>query len=123
MYFAEFVRSYTATINSVDDSVGRIYEALRQAGKLDDTLLVFSSDNSFLLGEHGMIDKRTMHEESIRVPLLVRYPPLIKPGTVIDEMVLSIDIAPSILDIAGSEPLGKVDGASWKRLAGVPRTP
>jgi N-acetylglucosamine-6-sulfatase len=114
--FGEFVRSYVGTINSVDDSTGRIYAALETAGVLDETLLVFTSDNSFLLGEHGMIDKRTMHEESIRVPLLVRYPPLIKPGTVIDQQVLNIDLAPTIVEICGARPLENIHGRSWKQL-------
>lgn len=114
--FAEFVRSYTATIKSVDDSVGRLYRALERTGQLDNTLLIFAGDNGFFLGEHGMTDKRTMHEPSIRVPLLVRYPKLIRPGTVVRPMVLNIDLGPSILDICGAEPLGDVDGMSWKRL-------
>ncbi len=116
--FAEFVRSYTATIKSVDDSVGRIYQTLKEMGELDNTLFIFSSDNPFLLGEHGMIDKRTMHEESIRVPLLVRYPPLIPLGTEVEEMVLNIDLAPSVLDICGAEPLKNIHGMSWKKLLG-----
>jgi len=83
---------------------------------LDNTLLVFASDNGFLLGEHGMTDKRTMHEPSIRIPLLVRYPPLVGPGTVIEQMVLNIDLAPSVLDICGVAGLGQVHGQSFKRL-------
>jgi arylsulfatase A-like enzyme len=114
--FAQFVRCYTATIKSVDDSVGRIYQTLKDLGQLDNTLLIFASDNGFFLGEHGMTDKRTMHEPSIRVPLLVRYPGLIRPGTVIRQMVLNIDLAPSILEICGAEPLKHVHGMSWKRL-------
>ncbi len=114
--FAEFVRAYTATIKSVDDSTGRVYRALKETGRLDDTLLIFAGDNGFLLGEHGMTDKRTMHEPSIRVPLLARYPRLIEPGTVIDQMVLNIDLAPSILDICGAAPLGDIHGRSWKPL-------
>jgi len=114
--FAAFVRAYLATINSIDDSAGRICDALRETGQLDRTLLIFTSDNGFFLGEHGMMDKRTMHEPSIRVPLVVRYPPLVRPGTVVDRMVLNLDIAPSILDICGAEPLPKVHGQSWKRL-------
>lgn len=114
--FAEFVRAYTATIVSVDDSVGRIYEALREMGQLGNTLLIFIGDNGFFLGEHGMTDKRTMHEPSIRVPLLVRYPKLIRPGTVVDQMVLNIDLAPSILEICGEKPLENIHGVSWKRL-------
>lgn len=114
--FEDFVRSYAGTINSVDDSVGEIYKTLRQIGELDNTLFVFTSDNGFLLGEHGMIDKRTMHEESIRVPLVVRYPKLIKGGTIVKEQVLNIDVAPSILDICSAKPLEDIHGASWKGL-------
>ena len=114
--FERFVRSYTATINSVDDSVGRIHAALAERGVLDRTIFVFSSDNGFLLGEHGMIDKRTMHEESIRVPLVVRYPARIEAGTRITEQVLSIDLAPSLLELAGAPPLPRIHGASWVRL-------
>ena len=114
--FGTFVRSYTGTINSVDDSVGEIYRALRDIGELDNTLFIFTSDNPFLLGEHGMIDKRTMHEESIRVPLIVRYPKLIAPGTVVKEQVLNIDLSPSIVEICGAEPLKNIHGKSWKQL-------
>ncbi|MCH7556666.1 MAG: sulfatase [Planctomycetes bacterium] len=114
--FAEFVRAYTATIKSVDDSVGRVYQTLKELGRLDNTVLVFTSDNGFFLGEHGMTDKRTMHEPSIRVPLLVRYPKLIRPGTVIDKMVMNVDLAPSILDICQAEPLTNIHGRSWKKL-------
>ena len=114
--FAEFTRAYTATIKSVDDSLGRVYQTLKELGRLDNTVLVFTSDNGFFLGEHGMTDKRTMHEPSIRVPLLVRYPRLIRPGTVIDKMVMNVDLAPSILDICGAEPLKNIHGKSWKKL-------
>ncbi|UCG46681.1 MAG: sulfatase [Phycisphaerales bacterium] len=116
--FEDFVRSYTGTINSVDDSVGDIYRTLEAVGELDNTLFIFTSDNSFLLGEHGMIDKRTMHEESIRVPLIVRYPRLIRPKTVIREQVLNIDLAPSIVDICGAGALRNIHGKSWKQLLG-----
>jgi len=114
--FGDFERSYVATINSVDDSVGRMYETLQKMGELDNTLIVFCGDNGFLLGEHGMIDKRTMDEASIRVPLLVRYPKLIKPGTKIDEMVLNIDLAPSILNICGVAPFAHAHGQTFKPL-------
>jgi len=114
--FGDFVRSYLGTILSVDDSVGAICHALKETGRLEDTVIIFTSDNGFLLGEHGMIDKRTMHEESIRVPLLVRYPKRIRPGSVIDEMVLNIDLAPSIVELCGAAPLPKVHGRSWAVL-------
>ena len=117
--FARMVRAYWGTIQSVDDSVGRLYEFLKQRGELDNTLIIFTSDNGLLEGEHGMVDKRTGHEPSIRIPLVVRYPgltPADKPR-VIEQIVATIDFAPSILDICGAPPLEKVHGQSWKRLA------
>jgi arylsulfatase A-like enzyme len=114
--YGKFVRSYLGTLLSVDDSVGRLYEALRETGQLDRTLIVFTSDNGFALGEHGRVDKRTMYEESIRVPLIVRYPPLVSKGKVIKDMVLNLDLAPSILDLCGAPPLADIDGWSWKPL-------
>ncbi len=115
--FERFVRSYTATINSVDDSVGRVYEALQALGVLDNTIFVFASDNGFLLGEHGMIDKRTAHEASTRVPLVVRYPPRFAAGTIIEQQVLNIDLAPSLVELAGAAVLPDAQGLSWVALA------
>ncbi len=117
--FAKMVRAYRGTIMSVDDSVATIYSYLDKAGELDDTLFIFTGDNGILEGEHGMVDKRTMAEPSIRVPLVVRYPRLVEPSRprVIDEQVLTIDFAPSILDICKAEPLPKTHGRSWKKLA------
>jgi len=120
--FAAFVRAYAATTMSVDDSVGRLYETLRATGQLDNTLIIFAGDNGFFLGEHGMMDKRAMQEPSIRIPMLIRYPALARPGTVVDRMVLNLDLAPSILDICGAPPLPKVHGKSFRPLlAGNPR--
>src|SRR4051794_36542797 len=127
--FAAMARAYWGTILSVDDSVGRLYNTLKELGQLDNTLFIFTADNGLLNGEHGMVDKRTMHEPSIRVPLVVRYPGLISGDRgqesgdrgqgprVIDKQVLTIDFAPSILDICGAPPLKKTHGASWKKLA------
>jgi N-acetylglucosamine-6-sulfatase len=114
--FERFVRSYVATINSVDDSVGRIYAALERSGELDNTIFIFASDNGFLFGEHGMIDKRTMHEASIRVPLVVRYPVSIKPGTVVREHVLSLDLAPSVMEMTVAQEMDNIQGLSWAPL-------
>ncbi len=116
--FEAMTRSYWATILSVDDSVGRLLQTLTELGILDDTLILFMSDNGLLNGEHGMVDKRTMHEPSIRVPLLARYPgltPLNRPK-VIEKMVLHIDIAPTVLDLCGAEPLKNIHGKSWKAI-------
>ena len=117
--FAAMTRAYWGTVLSVDDSVGRVYQALKELGQLDNTLFIFTTDNGLLNGEHGMIDKRTMHEASIRLPLIVRYPGLTAPEKprVVHEMVLTTDFAPTILDICGAEPLPNVHGRSWKSLA------
>ena len=114
--YDNFIRTYLGTLLSVDDSVGEVYEALKAMGELDNTLLLYGSDNGFMIGEHGAVDKRTMYEESIRVPLLVRYPELIREPRVVNEMVLSEDVAPSILDICGVKPLRNIHGMSWKNL-------
>jgi arylsulfatase A-like enzyme len=128
--FAAMTRAYWSTIQSVDDSVGRLYNTLKETGQLDNTLFIFTADNGLLNGEHGMVDKRTMHEPSIRVPLVVRFPALNRSPhapredgitrsvmTTIDQQVLTLDFALSILDICGVAPLKKVHGASWKKLA------
>ncbi len=114
--YDKFVRAYLGTLLSVDESVGFLYETLRDCGLLDETLIIFTSDNGFALGEHGRVDKRTMYEESIRVPLLARYPRLIRPGTRVRQMVLNVDLAPSIMDICGAKPLEDIDGRSWQPL-------
>src|SRR5438045_5330804 len=100
-------RAYWGTIKSVDDSVGRLYDTLKEIGQLDNTLIIFMTDNGLLNGEHGMVDKRTMHEPSIRLPLVMRYPGLMSTDEprVVDQMVLTEDMAPSILDICGAPPL------------------
>ena len=97
--------------------MGRLYAALERSGELENTVFVFASDNGFLFGEHGMIDKRTMHEASIRVPLVVRYPKAIKPGTVVKEHVLSLDMAPSIMELTVGGKMANIQGLSWARLA------
>ena len=117
--FASMVRSYRATILSVDDSVGRLLRLLEERGELENTLVVFTADNGLLEGEHGMVDKRTMHEPSIRVPLVVRAPGL-APRTV-DSMILTQDFAPSLLDLCGVPPLPASHGRSWAPIArGLP---
>lgn len=117
--FAQMERSYWGTILSVDDSVARLYAFLERTGQLDDTLIIYTADNGILSGEHGMIDKRTMHEPSIRIPLVVRFPGLTPPDQprVIEQQVLTTDFAPSIIDICGAQPLPKTHGASWRGLA------
>ncbi len=116
--FAAMTRAYWSTILSVDDSVGALYSTLKELGQLDNTIFVFMGDNGLLNGEHGMVDKRTMHEPSIRIPIIVRYHGLtpIDNPKVIKQMVLTLDIAPSILDLCKAEPLKNIHGKSFKKL-------
>jgi len=116
--FAAMTRAYWSVIRSVDDSVGRLVATLRDLGQLEDTLVIFMGDNGLLNGEHGMVDKRTMHEPSIRIPLIIRYPGLVPVDQpkVVASQVLTLDLAPSVLDLCGVAPIKKTDGRSFKKL-------
>ena len=101
------------TLMAVEESVGDIFRALQETGQLDKTVIVFASDNGYFYGEHGLsVERRLAYEESIRMPLLVRYPRLIKAGTVRDEMALNIDLAPTLLALAGVPVPSNVQGRS-----------
>ena len=95
------IRNYSRTIVGIDENVGRVLATLSQLKLSEDTVVVYASDNGFLLDEHGLTDKRAAYEESIRVPLLLRYPRLGRAGTVSDATVLNIDLAPTLLRLAG----------------------
>ncbi len=114
--FTNMVRAYWGTVLSVDDSIGRLTQYLRETKQYDNTLIIFMGDNGLLEGEHGMVDKRTMHEPSIRIPLIARGPGITN-QKVLKQQVLTIDMAPSILDLCGAKPIPGVQGKSWKPLA------
>jgi N-acetylglucosamine-6-sulfatase len=113
MDFDTFYRRYCETLLSVDESIGRIIEYLEDNNLTEDTLVMYMGDNGFVLGEHGLIDKRHMYEESMRVPFLAWCPGMIKPSIVIEELIQNIDIAPTILDLAGLEIPPRMDGKSF----------
>jgi N-acetylglucosamine-6-sulfatase len=108
----DIVRNQLRCLAAVDESVGRVLKTLEETGQLDNTLVVFASDNGYLWNEHHLGDKRVAYEESIRIPLVMRYPKLIKPGTKVDQMVLNIDLAPTVLELAGARPIENVHGKS-----------
>lgn len=116
VHFDDFTKRYTETMRAVDDSVGRVVEALKAKGLLESTLLVFTSDNGFMFGEHGLIDKRTMYETSIRVPLIVHCPDLVPGGQTREEMVLNLDFAPTFLEAAGLPVPDSMQGQSFLPL-------
>ena len=110
------IRQRAEMMCSVDDSTAALLAALTASGDLDDTVVVFTSDNGFFFGEHGLsIERRLPYEESIRMPLLVRYPALAKRGGVARELASSIDIAPTLLDLAGLEIPAHIQGKSMRR--------
>ena len=113
--FENMVHAYWGTVLSVDDSVGRLVQLLESRGELENTLIIFMGDNGLLEGEHGMVDKRTMHEPSIRIPIIARGPGL-PAGKIVERQVLTEDIAPSVLDLCGAPPIAKTQGRSWKVL-------
>ncbi len=120
--FENLYRRYAEAVHSVDENVGRLLKFLDAPGRRENTLLVYMGDNGFALGEHGFYDKRDAFETSIRVPLLAWAPGVIKPGTVVTQMVQNIDLAPSLLDAAGvTAPANtpRMDGRSfWPLLQG-----
>ena len=101
------------SLMAIEDGVGEIYKALKETGQLDNTIIVFTSDNGYFYGEHGLsVERRLAYEESIRMPLLVRYPKAIKSGTVRDEFALNIDLAPTLLELAGAAVPDTMQGRS-----------
>lgn len=110
--YQRYITDYLRTVQGVDDNVGRLLAAVRTAGVLDDTFVAYTSDQGFFLGDHGWYDKRFMYEESLRMPLLVRYPPLVPPGTTVAGMVTNLDFAPTALELAGVPVPDRVQGRS-----------
>ncbi|WP_346239295.1 sulfatase [Niabella insulamsoli] len=114
--FDQFYQDYLETLMGVDESVGAVLDFLQENDLDKETLVVYMGDNGFAFGEHGLIDKRTAFEESMRVPLLARCPAIIKPATVIEQDVLNIDIAPTFLELAGIRQPQQMQGASFVKL-------
>jgi arylsulfatase A-like enzyme len=113
-------KDYYAGLVAVDENIGRILQYLEQKNILDGTAIVTGSDHGFFLGEWRLFDKRLMHEPSIRVPLAIRYPKRISPGTIRNEMVLDTDLAPTFLDLAGVAVPTALQGKSVLPLADAP---
>jgi len=114
--FNRYIKDYLRTIKSVDDGVGEVLDYLEEAGLDKNTIVIYTSDQGFYLGEHGWFDKRFMYEESFRTPLLMRYPKEIKPGTKIDKLVQNLDLAPTFLDYAGVKIPEDMQGMSFRKL-------
>ena len=114
--YQRYMRDYCASIASMDDNIGRLLEYLEQTGELDNTVVVYSSDQGMFLGDHGWYNKMFMYEEPIRMPLMIRYPKLASPGSVDSHMVLNVDFAETLLDLAGVNIPKDMQGKSLKPL-------
>ncbi len=114
---ATYYQQYAETLLGVDRSLGQLRETLAARGELDSTLVIYMGDNGFAFGEHGLIDKRTAFEESMRVPMLARCPELFRAGSIVTKMTANLDIMPTVLDVAGVAAPAGLDGRSMLRLA------
>lgn len=117
--YQRYMQDYLACVQSVDDNVGRVMDWLDANGLKDNTIVIYTSDQGFFLGEHGLYDKRFMYEEALRMPFLVRWPAVIKPGSVSKAIGINCDFAPTFLDAAGQPVPADMQGRSfipvWKR--------
>ena len=110
--YQRYIKKYLRCVKGVDDNVGRLLTHLEQTGELDNTVIFYTSDQGFMLGEHDYIDKRWMYDESLRVPFIVRYPKTIKAGTVSDAIVNNVDFAETLLEFAGAAIPASMQGRS-----------
>ncbi|MDA0747277.1 MAG: sulfatase [bacterium] len=114
--YQRYIKDYLRCIASIDDNVGRLLDYLDAEGLTENTVIVYTSDQGFFLGDHGWYDKRFMYEESLRMPFIVRYSKEIEPGITCDDMILNVDFAPTFLDLAGIENPPEMQGASFRPL-------
>ena len=120
--YQRYMRDYLACVASVDDNIGRVLDWLDKSGQAANTIVIYTSDQGFFLGEHNFFDKRFMYEESLRMPFLMRWPNKIKPGSVSKGMILNVDFAPMMLDAAGQKVPADMQGRSFLPLL-LGRTP
>ena len=112
--YQQYMKDYCAVVKGVDENVGRLLDYLKSIGELDNTLIIYTSDQGFYLGEHGWFDKRFMYEESFTSPMLMRLPGAIKAGRTSKAFAMNIDLAPTILDYAGVEIPSDIQGRSLR---------
>ena len=114
--YQRYMRDYLATARSMDRNIGRILDYLDSNELSKNTIVIYTSDQGFYMGEHGWFDKRFMYEESLRTPFVMKYPGRINPGSTVDEMIVNIDFAPTLIDYAGISVPKDMQGKSFKGL-------
>ncbi|WP_234982683.1 sulfatase family protein [Flavobacterium flevense] len=121
--YQEYLKRYLRCVKGVDDNVARLIEYLKKEGLYDNTIIVYTADQGFMLGEHDYIDKRWMYEESMRMPFIVRYPEKIKAGTRTDAIINNTDFAPTLIELAGGAPPKQMQGHSFKHILETGKEP
>jgi arylsulfatase A-like enzyme len=114
--YQRFIKDYLACVKSVDDNVGRVLDFLDKNGLAENTIVVYTGDQGFYLGDHGFFDKRFIYEESFPMPFLMRYPAKLKAGQTDNHLISNVDFAPTFLDYAGVEIPAEVQGHSFKKV-------
>ncbi|MEL7157472.1 MAG: sulfatase, partial [Actinomycetota bacterium] len=114
--YQRYIKDYLRVVAAIDEGVGRLLDHLEAEGIADDTIVVYTSDQGFFLGDHGWFDKRLMYEESLRMPLLIRYPRAVAAGAVNTDIVTNVGFAPTLLELAGSSTPASVQGRSFAPL-------
>ncbi len=114
--YQRYLKDYLRCVKAVDDAIGDMLNYLDESGLVENTIVVYTSDQGFYIGEHGWFDKRFMYEESMHMPLLVRYPESINPGSVNNDLLMNVDFAPTLLDLAGADIPSDIQGKSFLPL-------
>ena len=121
--YQEYLKRYLRCVKGVDDNVARLVKFLKEEGLYDNTIIVYTGDQGFMLGEHDYIDKRWMYDESMRMPFFVRYPEKIKAGTRTDAIINNADFAPTLIDLAGGKAPKQMQGHSFKTILETGKEP
>lgn len=121
--YQEYLKRYLRCVKGVDDNVAKLVKFLKEEGLYDNTIIVYTGDQGFMLGEHDYIDKRWMYEESMRMPFFVRYPEKIKAGTRTDAIINNADFAPTLIELAGGTAPKKMQGHSFKSILETGKEP
>jgi arylsulfatase A-like enzyme len=120
--YQRYMKDYMATANSLDRNIGKLLAYVDKSGLAKNTVIIYASDQGFYLGEHGWFDKRFIYEQSLKTPFLIRYPGVVKPGTKVNDLVVNIDWAPTVLNIAGINTPSDMQGKSFLPLLKSPQT-
>ncbi len=116
--YQRYIKDYLRVVASIDDNVGRLLDRLDADGLTDNTIVIYTSDQGFFLGDHGWFDKRLMYEESLNMPFLMRFPKEIAPGSTNDDVIVNVDFAPTLLELAGVDTPDHVQGRSFAPTLG-----